>query len=210
MRSNGRQCACPREQGHVDESRTSPSCTSAAWTATGAWPSAVSALPTARSPRNRALPLDRIKLPPGFAIEHGRARAERARDDVGHRGHAVRRIRRGQVSTRVTLPRAGARRAGGCASIASGLREPAGVAFRDGALYVAGDQPHPALRRHRARGSTHPPDAGRRHRRASRRDGHHGRKFIALRSRRQALRAGRRAVQRLRRPIPTGTRSSRG
>ena len=35
-------------------------------------------------------------------------------------------------------------------AIARGLREPAGVAFRDGALYVSAVEPHPALRRHRA------------------------------------------------------------
>ena len=77
--------------------------------------------------------------------------AECARDDVGPRRHAVRRHAATGNVYAVTLPRqtAGAKRR--CACIASGLREPAGVAFRNGALYVSAVEPHPALRRHRAR-----------------------------------------------------------
>ena len=98
---------------------------------------AASALPwcavtAAQSP----LPLDRIKLPPGFVIEMV-ARVPSARamtwgsEDTLFVGSVA-----GNVYA-VTLPRAGTQDAARVRIIASNLREPAGVAFRNGALYVS-------------------------------------------------------------------------
>ena len=67
----------------------------------------------------------------------------------------------------VTLPPPGAKGEARVRVIASGLREPAGVAFRDGALYVSAVVAHSALRRHRAP-SRRSAAAGRRQRSLSR------------------------------------------
>lgn len=92
---------------------------------------------SAGSAAQSALPLDRIKLPQGFVIETV-ARVPNAREMtwgsdgtlfVGSGGA-------GNVYA-VTLPRAGAQDAARVRTIASNLRDPAGVAFRDGALYVS-------------------------------------------------------------------------
>ena len=124
------------------------------------------------------LALDRIKLPPGFAIEVvaqvPNARAMTFGRDgtlfVGSTGA-------GAVYA-VTLPRAGTSEPAKVRTIARNLREPAGVAFRDGALYVSAvsrivrfddierrldNPPAPVLVT-----DAYPTD------------GHHGRKFIAF------------------------------
>ena len=147
------------------------------------------------------LPLDRIRLPPGFTIELV-ARVPGAREMAfGANGTLFvglgeRRRLCGRAATRATgSAQASVRK------IASGLREPAGVAFRDGALYVSAvsrilrfDDIERAARRSAA--------AGRRLRRLS--DRRPSRLEVhRVRSRRQAVRAGRRAVQHLRaRPRP--------
>jgi glucose/arabinose dehydrogenase len=84
-----------------------------------------------------SLPLDTIKLPPGFTIEVAarvpNARAMTLSPDgtlfVGSTGA-------GQVHA-VTFPAAGTKGDAMVRVVASALREPAGVAFRGGALYVS-------------------------------------------------------------------------
>jgi glucose/arabinose dehydrogenase len=84
--------------------------------------------------RAQRLPLDTIKLPPGFRISVFADNVPEARSMalgpdgvlfVGTRGNRVYAVRyEGDKATRVT-------------TLASGLNVPNGVAFRDGALYVA-------------------------------------------------------------------------
>jgi glucose/arabinose dehydrogenase len=83
------------------------------------------------------LPLDTIKLPPGFTIELA-ARVPNARAMTwGANGTLfVGSTGAGKVYA-VSLPKQGAAGEAGVHVIASELREPAGVAFRDGALYVS-------------------------------------------------------------------------
>jgi glucose/arabinose dehydrogenase len=83
------------------------------------------------------LPVETIRLPPGFEIELV-ARVPNARAMTWGAGGTlfVGSTAAGNVYA-VTLPPAGARREPVVNVIASGLREPAGVAFRDGALYVS-------------------------------------------------------------------------
>jgi glucose/arabinose dehydrogenase len=80
----------------------------------------------------RSLPLDRIRLPQGFTIELA-ARVPGAREMAfGDRGTLFVGSVDGAVHA-VTFDDAGAK----VRTVASGLREPVGVAFRDGALYVS-------------------------------------------------------------------------
>jgi glucose/arabinose dehydrogenase len=131
----------------------------------------MAALPVAAQ---TALPLERIKLPPGFTIELV-ARIDGARAMAFGSGGTL------FVGTRGGSVHAVTQQAGGAArvlTIASGLRDPSGVAFRDGALYVSAvsrilrlpdierrldDPPAPVLVTDRYPG-----------------DSHHGRKFIAF------------------------------
>lgn len=122
----------------------------------------------------QALPLDRIKLPPGFVIEFV-ARVPNARGMTwGAEGTLFVGSNSGLVHA-VSFPRGGSPVV---RVIARGLREPAGVAFRGGALYVSAvnrilrydgiekrldDPPAPVVVTDRF------PT-----------DGHHGRKFIAF------------------------------
>jgi glucose/arabinose dehydrogenase len=80
------------------------------------------------------LPLDKIKLPPGFKIEVA-ARVDNAREmALGARGTLfVGSMQAGKVYA-VTLDPG---KPGTVTTIASGLKLPAGVAFRNGALYVS-------------------------------------------------------------------------
>ena len=85
----------------------------------------------------RDLPLDRIRLPPGFQIEVYAAPVPGARSlALGGRGEVF-------VGTRSTgnvyalVDDDGRHRATRVLTIARGLENPNGVAFRDGALYVA-------------------------------------------------------------------------
>jgi hypothetical protein len=83
-----------------------------------------------------ALPLDRIRLQPGFAIETV-ARVPSARAMTwGAEGTLFAGTSGGGVYT-VTLPRAGSADAARVHAVAPGLRDPSGVAFRSGALYVS-------------------------------------------------------------------------
>jgi glucose/arabinose dehydrogenase len=125
-----------------------------------------------------ALPLDRIKLPQGFVIETV-ARVPNARAMTwGSEGTLfVGSASAGSVYA-ITLPRAGTQDAARVRTVASNLREPAGVAFHNGALYVSAisrilryddiekrlDAPPPPVVVTDALPS----------------DGHHGRKFIAF------------------------------
>jgi glucose/arabinose dehydrogenase len=84
-----------------------------------------------------ALPLERIRLPPGFSIEVV-ARVPGAREmTFGDRGTLFVGSVDGAVSA-VTFDGAGPTPSGArVRTIASGQRQPVGVAFRDGALYVS-------------------------------------------------------------------------
>ncbi len=81
------------------------------------------------------LPLDQIKLPPGFTIELV-ARVPNARAMTwGEQGTLFVGSVQGSIHA-VTLPSPGAA-AARVRTVATGLREPAGLAFRDGALYAS-------------------------------------------------------------------------
>ncbi|MEO8754288.1 MAG: PQQ-dependent sugar dehydrogenase [Casimicrobiaceae bacterium] len=124
------------------------------------------------------LPLERIKLPPGFVIEL-LARVPNARAMTwGDDGTLfVGSTSAGKVYA-VTLPRAGAPDAARVRTIASGLREPAGVAFRNGALYVSAISR--ILRYDDIEKRLDAPPAPVVVSDAFPDDGHHGRKFIAF------------------------------
>ena len=135
-------------------------------------------LACATAPAQTALPVETIKLPPGFAIEVvGRVPNARAMTWGAACTLFVGSTNAGKVYA-LTLPLPGAKGEAVVNVIASGLREPAGVAFRDGALYVSAisrilrfddierrlaDPPTPVVVSDRF------PT-----------DGHHGRKFIAF------------------------------
>jgi glucose/arabinose dehydrogenase len=125
-----------------------------------------------------ALPVETIKLPPGFAIEVvGRVPNARAMTWGSAGTLFVGSAAAGKVYA-LTLPPEGTKGEAVVNVIASGLREPAGVAFRDGALYVSAvsrilrfdgierrlaDPPAPVVVSDRFPS-----------------DGHHGRKFIGF------------------------------
>jgi len=125
-----------------------------------------------------ALPVETIRLPPGFTIEVvGRVPNARAMTWGAAGTLFVGTATAGKVYA-LTLPPPGTKGEAVVNVIASGLREPAGVAFRDGALYVSAvsrilrfddverrlaDPPKPVVISERF------PT-----------DGHHGRKFIAF------------------------------
>ncbi|HZN94986.1 MAG TPA: PQQ-dependent sugar dehydrogenase [Myxococcales bacterium] len=91
----------------------------------------------APAPARGALPLERIKLPPGFKIEVYASGVKDARSlALGSQGVVFVGTRRvGRVYALVDSKKAN--RADQVLAIASGLQMPNGVAFRDGALYVA-------------------------------------------------------------------------
>lgn len=88
-------------------------------------------------PVSAKLPLDQIKLPPGFAIELYTAEVPNARQmalgDKGTLFVGSRTARR----VYAVVDRDGDRKGDQVYTIASGLQSPSGIAFRDGALYVA-------------------------------------------------------------------------
>ncbi len=93
-------------------------------------------LAIAPSRAETALPVETLKLPPGFSIEVV-ARIPSARQMTwGSAGTLFVGSTAGTVHA-LTLPPPGAKGEAVSHAIATGLREPAGVAFRDGALYVA-------------------------------------------------------------------------
>jgi glucose/arabinose dehydrogenase len=90
-------------------------------------------LAVAQSASAQRLPLERIKLPPGFEISVFADKVPRARAlALGNQALFV-----GTVGDSVYAIRYSGARATGIGTIASGLRAPNGVALRDGALYVA-------------------------------------------------------------------------
>jgi glucose/arabinose dehydrogenase len=120
------------------------------------------------------LPLERIRLPPGFVIETLVRIPDARAMTWGERGTLfVGSTAAGKVYA-VTLTERGAT----VRVVASGLREPAGVAFRDGALYVSAVS---RILRFDGieRSLDHPPQATVVSD-AFPADGHHGRKFIAF------------------------------
>jgi glucose/arabinose dehydrogenase len=137
---------------------------------------ALAALACATQPvsAQSALPLDRIKLPPGFVIET-LARVPNARAMTwGERGTLfVGSTNAGKVYA-VTLTGTGAT----VRVIASDLHEPAGVAFRNGALYVSAISR--ILRYDDIESRLDKPPTPVVVSDAFPTDGHHGRKFIAF------------------------------
>lgn len=80
------------------------------------------------------LPLEKLKLPPGFKIKvHARVPGARSLC-LGEKGTLFVGTRQDKV---YAVQDGGKGRAGQVVTIAQGLREPNGVAFKDGALYVA-------------------------------------------------------------------------
>ncbi len=125
-----------------------------------------------------SLPLDTIKLPPGFAIETV-ARVPNARAMTwGAQGTLFVGSAGAGTVYAVTLPRAGTQEAARVRTIARDLREPAGVAFHNGALYVSAVS---RIFRYDdiERKLDAPPDPVLVSD-AFPRDGHHGRKFIGF------------------------------
>jgi len=85
------------------------------------------------------LPLERIKLPPGFSIELW-ARVDNARQmALGHHGTSGGTLFIGSMQAgKVHAVRFGADfKAGDVSVLASGLQRPVGVAYKDGSLYVS-------------------------------------------------------------------------
>ncbi len=94
---------------------------------------AVATMARAQAP----LPLDTIRLPPGFTLELvARVPNARAMTWGGNGTLFVGSTGAGKVYA-VSLPPAGTKGEARVTVVASGLAEPAGVAFRDGALYVS-------------------------------------------------------------------------
>ncbi|MFO1397160.1 MAG: sorbosone dehydrogenase family protein [Burkholderiales bacterium] len=123
------------------------------------------------------LPLDRIRLPPGFAIELV-ARAPDVRAMTwGAQGTLFAGSTNGNVYAITPAP-AGSRDAAKVRTIASGLRDPGGVAFRDGALYVSAVSR--IVRFDDIEKRLDAPPAPVVVTDALPSDGHHGRKFIAF------------------------------
>ena len=139
---------------------------------------ATSMIWSAGSVAQSALPLDRIQLPQGFVIETV-AHVPNARAMTwGSEGTLfVGSASAGSVYA-VTLPRTGTQDAAKVRTIASNLREPAGVAFRNGALYVSAISR--ILRYDDIEKRLDSPPAPVVVSDAFPDDGHHGRKFIAF------------------------------
>jgi len=98
------------------------------------WP--VAALLAAAHATGQSLPIDRIKLPPGFSIEVAAMVPSARAMTFGRDGTLFVGSRVGSVYA-VTLPAPGSRDAAKVRTIARGFRQPVGVAYRDGALYVS-------------------------------------------------------------------------
>ena len=124
------------------------------------------------------LPVATLKLPPGFTIEVV-ARVPNARAMTwGAAGTLfVGSASEGKVYA-LTLPPPGTKGEAVASVIASGLREPAGVAFRDGALYVSAVSRILRFDDIERRLANPPPPVVVSDRFPT--DGHHGRKFIAF------------------------------
>ena len=124
-----------------------------------------------------SLPLDRIKLPPGFVIDL-LARVPNARAMTwGDKGTLFVGSNEGRVHA-IAFAGPDASGAATVRVVASGLREPAGVAFRGGALYVSAVSR--ILRFDDIESRLAAPPAPVVVADAFPTDGHHGRKFIAF------------------------------
>ncbi len=133
--------------------------------------------PAPRAVAQAALPVERIRLPAGFSIETV-ARVPNARAmTFGDRGTLFVGTNEGRVFA-LTLPAPGAAGTATIRVVASGLREPAGVAFRDGALYVSAVSR--ILRFDDIESRLDAPPAPAVVTDQFPTDGHHGRKFIAF------------------------------
>jgi len=144
-----------------------------AWKSGAAAALVISACSAPHAVAQSDLPLDRIRLPPGFGIETV-ARVPDARAMTwGQRGTLFVGSTTGKVYA-LTLTERGAT----VRVIASGLREPAGVAFRDGALYVSAVSR--ILRFDGIESRLDQPPQPTVVSDAFPTDGHHGRKFIAF------------------------------
>ena len=84
----------------------------------------------------QTLPIDRIKLPPGFVIEVAAMVPSARAMTFGRDGTLFVGSREGSVYA-VTLPAPGIKGDAKVRVIASGLRQPVGVAYRNGSLYVS-------------------------------------------------------------------------
>src|SRR5215218_7038585 len=101
----------------------------------GVLSAAIVALSTAQAPPS--LPLDRIKLPAGFTIDVFASGVPNAREMVlGDKGTLFVGSRSGKTVYAV-VDRDHDQKADQVLTIASGLNDPSGVAFRNGSLYVA-------------------------------------------------------------------------
>jgi glucose/arabinose dehydrogenase len=92
------------------------------------------------SPASEDLPLDLIKLPPGFKIEVYASGVTNARElALGPKGTVFvgSRNKPNGVAVHALVDRNGDHKADQVLTIATGLNEPNGVAFHNGALYVA-------------------------------------------------------------------------
>ena len=125
-----------------------------------------------------ALPLDTLKLPPGFAIEVVARVANPRSMTWGTAGTLFVGSANAGTVYALTLPPAGAKGEAVTHVIAKGLREPAGVAFRDGALYVSAVSRILRFDDIEKRLASPPSPVVVSDRFPN--DGHHGRKFIAF------------------------------
>ncbi len=101
------------------------------------WLSCVFMLGLLASSAQAALPLERIKLPPGFSISVYADDVPNARSLARGKNGTVFVGTRGGSEVYALLDKNGDQKADAVISIATGLNVPNGVAFRDGALYVA-------------------------------------------------------------------------
>ena len=125
-----------------------------------------------------ALPVESVRLPPGFAIEVV-ARIPNARAMTwGAAGTLFVGTATAGTVHALTLPPPATKGEAVVRVIASGLREPAGVAFRDGALYVSAVSRILRFDDIERRLANPPPPVVVSDRFPT--DGHHGRKFIAF------------------------------
>jgi len=125
----------------------------------------------------QTLPLDRIKLPPGFVIETVAMVPQARAMTFGREGTLFVGSSSGNVSA-VTFERSGAQGGAKVRTIATGLRDPSGLAFRDGALYVSAVSRIVRLDDIERRLDSPPAPVLVTDAYPS--DGHHGRKFIAF------------------------------
>jgi len=129
------------------------------------------------APAQSALPVDQIRLPPGFTISVV-ARVPNARAMTMGPGGTLFVGSASAGNVYAVLPAASGTGDAAVRTIATGLREPAGVAFRDGALYVSAVDRILRFDDIERRLASPPPPIVVSDRFPT--EGHHGRKFIAF------------------------------